>query len=201
VIPRAIVIAPRLSVSARCDHYCAWYHVHPRVPARYVPNHPPGNLSVRRAAFLVTSGFAEQLPVAYSHEELEWQAQLRRTGVRIWFEPRAIVYHHARAGLRDLLRRNYRWAYTAIESKAATGTSRLDALYRYPRVVVAASLPLALVHTAYTIACWLRRGHIEPLGLLPLVLAARVSYAVGATIGGARWLRTRASVGAVPARR
>ena len=49
-------LPPGLPPMARCDYYCGWYHVHSRRPAGEVPNHPPGNLSVRRAAFRATRG-------------------------------------------------------------------------------------------------------------------------------------------------
>jgi hypothetical protein len=55
------------------------------------------------------------------------QAEIRRRGGRILFEPRAIVYHYNRPGFRNLLGRNYRWGYSAIESKAPTGAARLAA--------------------------------------------------------------------------
>ncbi len=88
-------------------------------------------------------GFTEQQPIAYAHEELVWQAEVRRTGGRIVFDPSAIVYHYNRPGFRNLLRRNYRWGYSAIESKAPTGAARMAWVYRYPALLVAASLPLA----------------------------------------------------------
>ena len=114
-----------LSTSARLDYYCGWYHVHPRRPPRHVPNHPPGNLSVRRSAFAATCGFSEREPLAYAHEELEWQAELQRNGGKIYFEPRAVAYHWNRPGFGNLLRRNYRWAYSSIEGKAESGAARM----------------------------------------------------------------------------
>lgn len=186
-------IPPGLPASARCDHYCGSYHVHPDLPAGYVPNHTPANLSVRRKVFLSTAGFSERSPVADGHEELRWQAQLSRAGIPIRFEPRARVFHHNRIGIANLLRRNYRWGYSAIEGKAETGASRWAWLYRHPRLLVAASLPLALAHTAHTLASWLRHGKLEPLLMLPLVAAARLAYAAGMAIGGLRWLQRRGS--------
>jgi glycosyltransferase involved in cell wall biosynthesis len=174
---------------ARCDYYCGWYHVHSRRPGGEVPNHPPGNLSVRRAAFAATRGFTEQQPVAYAHEELAWQAEVRRAGGRIVFDPRAIVYHYNRPGFRNLLRRNYRWGYSAIESKAPTGAARLAWVYRYPALLVAASLPLAAASTAYIGWCWLSAGQLEPVLMLPTVLAARLAYSAGLVAGGVRWMR------------
>jgi glycosyltransferase involved in cell wall biosynthesis len=189
VVGGALDAPPGLPATARCDHYCGSYHVHPERPAGYVPNHTPANLSVRRDAFLEGGGFAERLPLADGHEELPWQARLARRGARIRFEPRAVVLHHNRSGLSNLLRRHYRWGYSALEGKAATGACRWPWLYQRPGLLLAASLPLAFVHTAHTVGCWLRHRRAEPLLFLPLILAARLSYAAGLATGGLRWLR------------
>ena len=189
VVGGALDLPAGLEPMARCDYYCGWYHVHSRRPAGEVPNHPPGNLSVRRAAFLGTRGFTEQQPVAYAHEELAWQAEVRRAGGRIVFDPRAIVYHYNRPGFRNLLRRNYRWGYSAIESKAPTGAARAAWVYRYPALLVAASVPLAATSAGYIAWCWARAGAIEPVLMLPAVVAARVAYSAGLVAGGLRWMR------------
>jgi glycosyltransferase involved in cell wall biosynthesis len=191
IVGGSLDVPAGLPATGRCDHYCGSYHVHPGLPASYVPNHPPANLSVRRADFSATSGFVERPPVADGHEELRWQAQLARAGVRIRFEPRARAWHHNRAGLRNLLRRNYRWGYSSIESKAESGISRWPWLYRHPGVLVAASLPLAFAHTGHTVWAWARRGRLEPLPMLPLILLARLAYAAGTAVGGLRWLNRR----------
>lgn len=189
VVGGALDLPKGLPAMARCDYYCGWYHVHSRRPAGDVPNHPPGNLSVRRAEFAAGPGFTEQQPVAYAHEELAWQAAIRRRGGRIRFEPRAIVYHYNRPGFRNLLRRNYRWGFSAIESKAPTRAARLAWVYRYPAVLILASLPLALGSAAYIVACWVRAGVLEPLLMLPWVVSARAAYSAGLVAGGIRWLR------------
>ncbi len=187
----SLALPPGLSVLARCDYYCGWYHVHPRRSAGFVPNHPPANLSVRRTAFESTCGFNERYPIADGHEELAWQGELQRAGKQIYFEPRAVVYHWNRPGFANLLRHNYRWAYSAIESKAETGAARMAWLYRFPRLLIALSFPLAPVQAVYIVACWLRAGVVEPLFTLPAVLAARFAYAAGMMIGGFRWLNFR----------
>jgi hypothetical protein len=155
---------------------------------------------VRRAAFASTCGFTEQLPIAYAHEELRWQAELQRNGAKIYFEPGAIVDHWNRAGFANLLRRNYRWAYSSIEAKAAAGAVRMARLYRYPRLLVAASLPLALAHSLYIVGCWLRAGDFEPLLMLPGVVAARSAYAVGMALGGIGWIRRGGTSASAPIR-
>ena len=195
VVGGSLDLPPGLPWMARCDYYRGWYHVHSRRAAGEVPNHPPGNLSVRHDEFRRTSGFTEQQPVAYAHEELAWQAEIRRRGGRMVFEPEAIVYHHNRPGFRNLLRRNYRWGFSAIESKAPTGAARLAWIYRYPAVLVAASLPLALGSTGYILYCWVRAGVLEPLLMLPAVLAARLAYSAGLVAGGIRWMRFGAAAG------
>ena len=189
VVGGALDLPQRLPITARCDYYCGWYHVHSRRRAGTVPNHPPGNLSVRRQVFAASAGFTEQQPIAYAHEELAWQAEIRRRGGRIVFDPQAIVHHYNRPGFRNLLRRNYRWGYSAIESKAPTGAARLAGVYRYPALLVAASLPLALGTTAYIAWCWIRAGVLEPVLMLPAVLAARLAYSAGLAAGAVRWMR------------
>jgi glycosyltransferase involved in cell wall biosynthesis len=176
-----------LSFSARCDYYCSWYHAAPELPRGHVLHHPPGNLSVRRAVFLRTRGFTERHPVAYAHEELAWQGQLRRAGDRILFEPRARVWHSGRPSLGGLLRRSYRWGYSALEAKAASGVARLNPLYRFPLLLIALSPGVALVSTLYVVFRWLRVGHFEPLLMAPLILASRLAYSAGFARGGWRW--------------
>jgi glycosyltransferase involved in cell wall biosynthesis len=191
IVGGSLDLPPGLSLSARCDYYCGWYHVHSKRPAGYVVNHPPGNLSVRRELFLSTSGFVETQPIAFAHEELAWQAELQQRGHQIFFEPRAVVFHRNRPGFGNLLRRNYRWAYSAIESKAETGAARMSWVYRYPRTLIAASAPLAIAQTGYIVSCWVRAGIFEPVLMLPAVLSARVAYAAGMVTGGLRWLRNQ----------
>jgi glycosyltransferase involved in cell wall biosynthesis len=200
VVGGALDLPKDLPISARCDYYCGWYHVHSSRRPGTVPNHPPGNLSVRRDVFAGSTGFTEQQPVAYAHEELAWQGEVQRSGGRIVFEPGAIVHHYNRPGFGNLLRRNYRWGYSAIESKAATGAARLAWLYRKPTLLVAGSIPLAFATTAYIVSCWLRAGVWEPLIMVPGVLAARIAYSAGLVTGGIRWIRHGALAPATRAR-
>ena len=200
VVGGALDLPKQLPLTARCDYYCGWYHVHSARRAGTVPNHPPGNLSVRRKIFASSAGFTEQQPVAYAHEELAWQGEVQRSGGQIVFEPGAIVRHYNRPGFGNLLRRNYRWGYSAIESKAATGAARWAWLYRRPALLVAGSIPLACASTFYIVGCWLRVGVWEPVIMLPAVLAARMAYSAGLVSGGIRWIRHGALAPATRAR-
>ena len=101
------------------------------------------------------------------------------------------MFHHNRPGFLNLLKRNYRWAYTALPSKSQTGAARMAWLYRRPRLLIAASGPLALAHTAFILGCWLRAGVFEPLWMSPAILVSRFAYAAGMAVGGVQWLRRR----------
>lgn len=193
IVGGALDIPPGLAASARCDYYCGWYLVHSRRPAGEVPHHPPPNLSVRRGPFLASARFTEEQPFAYTNEERIWEAELRRAGHRMVFEPRAVALHHNRPGFGNLLRRNYRWAYTAIPSKSQTGAARMAWLYRNPYLAVLATGPFALAHTGYIVGCWLRVGVYEPLLMSPAILLSRLAYSAGMAVGGIRWLRRRRS--------
>jgi len=189
VVGGSLDLPPYLPMTARCDYYCSWYLIHPRAAAGWVPHHPPPSLSVRRTAFLSTSGYATHPPFDFSNEERFWQSELRSAGHRFYFEPAAQVVHHHHAGLRNLLRRNYRWGYTAVEVKSTTGVARISWLYRQPWVIILASPVLAVAHTAFIVLCWLRVGILEPILLLPLILASRVAYVAGMCVGAVRWLQ------------
>jgi glycosyltransferase involved in cell wall biosynthesis len=184
----SLALPAGLPFSAQADYYASAYHVHPRRPAGFVPNHPPCNLSVRRATFAGTGGFWEGHPAADGHEELAWQRELQQQGHRIRFEPRAVVEHHNRPGLRNLLRRSYRWAYSAVEAKSRWGAVRFPWLYRSPLALLVLSLPLAAASTAYIAGCWLAAGVPAGLVHLPSILASRVVYSIGLLVGAIRWL-------------
>ena len=190
VVGGSLGLPPGLPAIARCDYYCGWYLVHPGRRAGIVPHHPPPNLSVIREAFHKTSGFSEFPPMDYTNEERAWLGELRRAGHRIVFEPKAVAYHSNRPGFWNLLRRNYRWGYTAIESKSQSGAARIAWLYRHPRLLLVASPLFPFVHTAYILASWIRSGRFEPLLLAPLVLTSRFAYVSGMVVGGIRWMRS-----------
>ncbi len=189
IVGGALALPPGFEVMARCDYYCSVYVTHPERKAGDVPHHPPANLSVRRAAFLSTVGFTETAPFEYTNEERAWQAELHRMGHRIYFAPKAIAYHYSRPGFPNLMRRNYRWGYTAIECKHTTGMARMAWLYRYPVLLIVISPLLAIAHTLYILTCWIRAGRFEPLFMLPVILVSRLAYTMGMSIGGLQWLR------------
>jgi len=104
---------------------------------------------------------------------------------------RAVAAHHNRPGLRNLLRRHYRWGYTAVEAKSQSGAARLAWLYRYPWLLILGSPALVVAHTALILICWIRAGVLEPLWMAPAILASRVTYVAGLCVGAVRWMQSR----------
>jgi glycosyltransferase involved in cell wall biosynthesis len=189
IVGGSLAPARGLSLTSLFDYFSSAYLVHPGRAAGPVPNHPPANLSVRREPFLRTGGFTQDAPVCDGHEELGWQAELRRAGAPIYFEPNAVALHRNRAGLSNLIRRNFRWAYSAIQSKSESGNVRLAWLYRHPYLLIAFSLPIAIMQTLFILGCWLRARRYEVIPMLPVIFVARLAYAWGMSLGGLRWLR------------
>ena len=74
-------------------------------------------------------------------------------------------------------------------ASTSTGAAKAAWVYRYPGLLVAGSLPIALGTTAYIVGCWARARVVEPLLMLPAVLAARLAYSAGLVAGGIRWMR------------
>jgi GT2 family glycosyltransferase len=75
---------------------------------REVDNAPSGNMLVSRAHFQAVGGFREELFIG----DVELSRCLRERGVRLWFEPKAVVEHHHLYGLREFCAERYqrgRW--------------------------------------------------------------------------------------------
>jgi glycosyltransferase involved in cell wall biosynthesis len=189
IVGGSLALPSGLTWTARCDYYASSYHVHPTRRRGPVPNHPPANLSVRRDVFEATAGFTESFPVADGHEELKWQGEAASRGISIYFEPQARVDHYNRPGLGNLLRRNYRWGYSALEAKYQSGVSRVAGWYRFPLLMLLAAYPLALVETGYITGSWIMAGQWVAIVFLPCVLLARLAYASAFVVGGWHWLR------------
>ncbi|NNE10299.1 MAG: glycosyltransferase [Gemmatimonadetes bacterium] len=183
VVGGSLGMPPGLAWSARLDYIVSSYHTHPKRPPGLVPNHSPANLFVRRDLFLGTSMFEEKHPAAYAHEELIWQGEVLRSGGRIFFEPAARVDHENRPGLLNVFKRNYRWGYSAVYSKAKTGAARAPGLYRFPIVPALLAVPAAPLIALYIMYCWLRAGEWEIVPMAPFLLGARFAHGAGSFVG------------------
>lgn len=188
IVGGALALPPGLPWTARADYYASAYHVHPGRRAGVVPNHPPANLSVRQSVFHETTGFTERFPVADGHEELGWEGEARRSGSRIYFEPGAVVDHWNRGGFGNIIRRSFRWGYSALEAKATTDASRLGWWYRSAPAGMLLAYPLAVLETVYIAGTWVGAGKWEVIQFIPTILVSRLVYATALIAGGCLWL-------------
>ena len=183
VVSGSLELPDGLSFSARLDYYTGWYNFHPSRPAGEVMNAPPCNLAVNRVSFFSTEGFTEKHPIAYSHEELAWQAELLQQGSTLYFEPTAIADHFNRPGFKNLFRRNYRWGYSAIEAKSSTKNTQAPWLYKHVNLLIITSPLFSILSTGYIVWRWVQAKKIEPILCLPIIFLIRISYTIGMVTG------------------
>lgn len=96
----AIFASPLVSGNFRCRYFI-------QGPLRRVEDFPSCNLFVRRTIFEEIRGFREDF---WPGEDTLLCADLQRKGYALWYEPRAVVYHHRRPVLGPHLRQVGRYA-------------------------------------------------------------------------------------------
>ena len=188
VVGGSLDLPTGLPTMARCDYYCGWYHVHSRRPAGEVPNHPPGNLSVRRA-----DSSAPGL-----HRAAADRVRARGAGLAGGGSPERRHDPVRSCGDRPPLQ-SARVSATCSAATTAGDTAPSRARRRPARPVRrgCTAIPPCWSPRASrsrsgappTSWCWVRAGMLEPLLMLPAVLAARLAYSAGLVAGGIRWMR------------
>lgn len=96
----AIFASPLVSGNFRCRYFI-------QGPLRRVEDFPSCNLFVRREIFEAVKGFREDF---WPGEDTLLCADIQRKGYALWYEPRAVVYHHRRPVLGPHLRQVGRYA-------------------------------------------------------------------------------------------
>lgn len=96
----AIFASPLVSGNFRCRYFI-------QGPLRRVEDFPSCNLFVRRAIFEEIRGFREDF---WPGEDTLLCADIQRQGYTLWYEPRAVVYHHRRPVFGPHLRQVGRYA-------------------------------------------------------------------------------------------
>ena len=138
----------------------------PRHPARYVDDWPSVNLAVRLSAFELVGGF--DCPFWPGEDTLLCDKFTKR-GLRIWYEPKLIVWHHRRGSLRSHLRQAGRYGLHRGFFARTFGHSSRKLGYFAPSVLVLLVLAFAVL----------------PRGLSSSVtLAALLLYLSAQLIGG-----------------
>jgi GT2 family glycosyltransferase len=184
----SVCLEPRASLWALCDHYCSWYNIHPYQKGHWVPNQPSANLSMSCKTMKRVGPFNESLPTSGGHEDIEWHKRLLDLGGRIYFQPRAMIWHKDRSDLKGYLAHHYRWGYNGIEVKGKSSATRFPLIYKNPFFLIIGFFPFAIMHTIYIIMRWLKAGKLKPLFLCVFLFMSRLSYAIGMVVGGIRYL-------------
>lgn len=96
----AIFASPLVSGNFRCRYFI-------QGPLRRVEDFPSCNLFVRRSVFEAVRGFREDF---WPGEDTLLCADIQRMGYALWYEPRAVVYHHRRPVFGPHLRQVGRYA-------------------------------------------------------------------------------------------
>ena len=127
-----------------------------------------GNASVRRDDVLAVGGFDESF-TGYGHEDLELGYRLRKAGIAIVYEPRAISYHCQDVAEPDQARK-----------MELAGRSTVRFYRKHPAFEVMAKLgmtPVSLgLHSALTKAPWMLRALQSRAPRSPLARAAIQQY-------------------------
>ena len=161
-----------------CDSL-SWFHHTQEVTERGVAIHlPSANLSVRREVLLEVKGFDEELATGY---DMDFSQKLRRKGYQIFYEPRAVAYHHPpkRNSLRSILKHSYVYGYYSIENRL----KYMD-LLKTPKIMRSASLLLLLSpFISFSSSVRILLKHIKafkhPL-TFPVVFLTKLAWCYGA---------------------
>jgi cellulose synthase/poly-beta-1,6-N-acetylglucosamine synthase-like glycosyltransferase len=183
------IVGVNRSFWALCDDLCSWSHQHPALPAladtRFAPT---ANLSVTRSAFEQVGGFDEELLCG---EDTAFCVAAGALGLRIQFEPRALVSHVNRTSFRDFVRHPLQW--TRMHPKllragvmfSPSSTRFLLTALRVPWLRWLLVFPVVAMETTRLVRSALRVGRFSCLPLLPFLLLEKSVYAfsyVGALV-------------------
>jgi GT2 family glycosyltransferase len=159
------------------DNLSSFNQYLPSRPAGPIAQIPAANLSARRALFAEIGPFDERLRIG---EDTDWVMRAKRAGVRLCFEPQAVVWHNTlRRTPRAVLAHGYEWgyhaAYTRTRYAAELGTPWV---LRHWWATAAAAPAIATLTTA---AIYLRnRGTIRYIYAAPIVWLAKLAWCAGA---------------------
>ncbi|MCS6803251.1 MAG: glycosyltransferase [Chloroflexota bacterium] len=162
---------------ALADNLASFNRYLPSRPAGPVVQVPAANLSARRALFEEIGPFDERLRIG---EDTDWTMRARRAGVRLLFEPRAVVWHNTmRRSPAAVIAHGYEWGYHAARNRTRYALELGTPWVLRHWWATAAAAPL--IATATTAAIYLRNpGAIRYIKAAPIVWLAKLAWCVGA---------------------
>lgn len=133
---------------------------------RYIDHNPPCNAAYRRDTFLQVGGFDESLFVG---EDLIIDARVAALGLKLWYDPRIVVWHRRRRSLSAYITQLFRY-----------GQGRATVFKHYPRTAPISYFCAA----AFVIGTVLTLPACAALGALRLpVLVGWLVYAAFVVLG------------------
>ncbi|MBN1797655.1 MAG: glycosyltransferase [Spirochaetales bacterium] len=98
---------------AFCDDICSWYNSHPKLPSRYESDYlPAANMSIASDVIDMLGGFEAGM---IGGEDVVLCAKIKEHGFKIYFEPKAKVYHYNRNTFRGFINHAKLWAKDELD--------------------------------------------------------------------------------------
>jgi glycosyltransferase involved in cell wall biosynthesis len=158
---------------ALCDDFCSWYQNHPRLRPRLEESYlPTANLSVAREVLETADGFDETFRFG---EDYMFCQKVRDAGYRIYFEPRAVVYHINRASFAQFMKHAREWAQLSKYIPPQTLKHQTIAL-KNPVLTMLCSSYFFMLRFLQLCHSWLSTGRLSFLLGFPGVLANRLYF-------------------------
>lgn len=161
-----------------CDYYSSWYEQNPKCsPSSNYEYLPSTNISFRKLMLEKINGFDATLKTG---EDVEICQRIRKEGKQILFRPHIQIYHYGRRNFVDFLKHHYRWGrHASVVRKYGSGL-RYNFLFR-PNLLWSICLffPIAFGYSMYITYRWLRFKPFIITVIFPMVLIAKLAYALG----------------------
>lgn len=158
---------------AMCDDFCSWYLNHPKLKPRLEDSYlPTANLSVARAVFEKTGGFDEALRFG---EDYMFCQKVTKSGYRIYFEPRAVLYHINRASFKHFMQHAREWAQFAKFTQPQTVSNETITL-KNPLLVIFCSTYYFLLRFLQLCHSWLSAKRFTFWLCFPGIVANRLYF-------------------------
>ncbi len=164
-----------------CDHYSTWYEYYPQKSFqadRYQISST--NLSIHSSVIQKIGLFDTRIK---GIEDAEYTHRMREFGFTIAFDPTIQMAHHDREGFISFLRHHYGYGYHASIVRRKEAATRFSWLM--PQTSLRAAfmlLPLAVLHTGFTVYHWLP-ARLEALFFSPFIFLAKIAHAYGIYAG------------------
>lgn len=162
---------------AMCDDFCSWYHNHPELAPRLEDHHlPTANLSVDRRIFEKVGFFDETLRYG---EDLIFCRNVIQNGYKIFFDPKAVLYHINRTSFGYFMKHAREWAQIGKYTEPENHKNKVIAI-KIPVLVIFYNIICYFSQFLKTffelVVSWLPKGGFALVLCLPVIFINRVYF-------------------------